>query len=232
MCVVTYFPNSRGFVFTSNRDENGLRKTLHPQLYRHQRHTLLYPKDLKKGGTWFALNKNQKKVACVLNATGQLPQKNKPISRGQIPLNYLTDDQNFLARNRLIKTAPFTLITIDFNNKIQIEEFHWNGKRLSEKKKDETKPQIWCSNTLYNEEKKQSLTKKFEQHLMEVDKWKNIFSFHRKIALPNNSPEYLIKNKNIQTVSIISLNLSHEKLKTHYSSLIEESVNELNFEST
>ena len=227
MCVVTYFPSNQGFFFTSNRDENSHRKTMYPQFYQHQKHNLLYPKDLEKGGTWFAVNKDEKKMACLLNASSLQPHPHKKISRGHIPLSCLSDDQNFLSHDSLLKTAPFKLIIIHFYEKTQIEELHWNGKKLLETRIDETKPKIWFSNTLYNQKKKQSLTKKFEQDSVIFDKWENIINFHKKIALPNNSPEYLIKNQNIQTVSITSLNSHKKKAKTLYSSLIEKSKDEL-----
>ena len=53
MCIVTYFPKSDGFIFSSNRDENHNRPTLEPAFYA-QPSTLMYPKDLDHGGTWFA----------------------------------------------------------------------------------------------------------------------------------------------------------------------------------
>ena len=220
MCIVTFTPTSKGFIFTSNRDENKYRKTIHPKLYTHQQHKLLYPKDLEKGGTWFAINNDQKEVACLLNATGKIPQSNPRISRGQVVLSYLTDDKNFMLENQLLKTAPFILIIISFSINTQIVEYHWNGKQLFKDKRDENKPQLWCSNTLYSREKKLSLTAKFEQQVLQSDRWKSIIHFHEKIALPLNSSYYKIKDKNIQTVSITSLNSWDKSKKTYYVSLI------------
>lgn len=220
MCIVTFLPTAKGFIFTSNRDENILRKTLYPQYYNHHRQKLFYPKDLEKGGTWFAVDSTQKKVACLLNATGKQPQPDQRMSRGKITVSYLTGDNNFMLQDQLKKTAPFTLIILRFTLDIQIEEYLWDGKQLLNNKKNEKKPQLWCSNTLYSNAKKQQLTAAFEQHLLGGYKWEDLIYFHKKIAQPANSSEYLIKNHNIQTVSITSLNALGNSEKIHYSSLI------------
>ena len=83
---------------------------------------------------------------------------------------------------------------------------------------------------LIQSEKKTKPNKKIEQDSGIFDKWENIINFHKKIALPNNSPKYLIKNQNIQTVSITSMNSHKKKAKTLYSSLIEKSKDELYLE--
>ena len=221
MCIVTFFPNSEGFIFTSNRDEKYQRKTLEPTTYQHPT-PLIYPKDIEHGGTWFAVAPKKKQLVCLLNATGTQPDPNLKISRGQLPIQLLLNDQTILSKSTLAKIAPFQLIKVCFLEVPRLESFHWDGVHLINKTLDATKPQIWSSNTLYNEAKKQSLKNDFKSSLNNFYQWIDLISFHEKVAQPVNNSVFLKKEFGLQTVSITSLKHQNKQLDLYYNNLLEE----------
>merc|ERR1711916_286128 len=67
MCTVTYLPlENNNFIFTSNRDETPLRKTMPPKKYLENGVELTYPKDELAGVTWIGTSEKQRLV-CILN---------------------------------------------------------------------------------------------------------------------------------------------------------------------
>ena len=221
MCIVTFFPNSEGFIFTSNRDENYQRKTLEPATYNHPT-PLIYPKDMEQGGTWFAVDAEQKQLICLLNATGSQPDSNLKISRGQLPIKLLLDDDTILSKSTLPKIAPFKLIKVCFLETLKLESFHWDGIHLNTKTLDATKPHLWCSNTLYDEVKKQSLNNDFKNSLNEFNQWNDLIDFHEKVSQPINNAEFIKKDHGLQTVSITSLMHQNKQLDLYYNNLLED----------
>ncbi len=206
MCIVTYIPTKKGFFFTSNRDEVKTRQTDCLKTYKHQGFEFLYPKDLEKGGSWFVVNTSSKKIACLLNATGKQPNLDTKMSRGLIPINFLIHEKNFLLEEMIEKVSPFTLICIQYGNNIIIEEFEWNGERLTRKKINEKETHLWCSNTLYNRDYKEHLTKKILCETPKLKSTREVIDFHKKMAQPENSNVYLKKDKCLQTLSITCFN--------------------------
>ena len=139
MCIVTYFPTSEGFIFTSNRDEKLQRPTLEPAIYDHPT-PLMYPKDLDHGGTWFAVDSKQKQLFCLLNATGKQPNSAEKISRRQLPIKLLLGDATILSASNLIHIAPFQLISVRFSEVVKLEHFHWDGDTLKRTLMNQMKP--------------------------------------------------------------------------------------------
>ena len=221
MCIVTYFPNSDGFIFSSNRDENHNRPTLEPAFYA-QPSALMYPKDLDHGGTWFALDSEQKQLFCVLNATGQQPKNVKKISRGQLPIKLLLGDKTILSPARLSAIAPFQLISIDFWESLKLEHFHWDGKRFTKTLIDDSKPHIWCSNTLYTAEKSLDLKTDYKNKSSGFKQWNDLISFHENVAQPLNNKLFLKKDKQLQTISITSLIFQNKTSELYYDNLLDE----------
>ena len=153
MCIVTYVPTSKGFVFTSNRDEKQDRLTLAPQQRTIHNHQMVFPLDLEHQGTWFSVDKKGKQLACLLNAKGPQPKPQSKISRGHIPFQFLLNESSLSSSMLLDKVAPFTLVKVSYNSKIELKEFIWNGYRLQSNTLDGLQPKLWCSNTLYGAQK-------------------------------------------------------------------------------
>lgn len=204
MCIVTYFPTEKGFIFTSNRDEVSLRPTQVPKFHKHASSKLFYAKDLIGNGTWLAIDPKQKKLSCLLNAKGNVSNSKKEnISRGKLPILSLTE-MSILAQSKLIQFAPFMLIRIDFSKQVTIEEYAWNGRHLSHKNRDADKQILWCSDTLYSTTYKKALTSSFEQQVTKHSNWKDVKTFHENNSQPPNNTVFLKKDPRLQTISIKS----------------------------
>lgn len=223
MCVVTYFPSEKEMFLTSNRDEKNTRKTVHPKTYKHEGLDIIYPKDLEQGGSWLAINATEKRLACLLNAKGVQPNPKDKISRGTIPINFVLNEKSVLQKNMLKKVAPFTLICIDYVNRIFIEEFHWHGNNMSLKLIDEKKPQLWCSNTLYTAKEKNRFTTKFKGKKTDIKSLEDIVNFHKEIAQPLQNNVFIKKDKDIQTMSITGVQATAKSTFVSYSNLVEKS---------
>ena len=202
MCVVSFFRTKQGFFLTSNRDEKNNRPTIHPKIYTHKNRRLVYPKDIEKGGTWFALDSHKKRVACLLNASGKQPDSAKKMSRGEVPIKYLMDEKTILSEGYLHNIAPFTLICIQFKNTLFLEEYNWNGIKLTLKVLDENSPHLWCSNTLYSLAEKKRLRILFTNQVQGFSTTKNTLDFHKSIAQHTNKNVFIKKDNTLQTVSV------------------------------
>lgn len=167
---------------TSNRDERNNRPAVAPKIYTHNKNRLAYPKDLEKGGTWFALDIIKKKAACLLNASGQHPNLSEKMSRGVIPLKYLLDEKMILSENFLNNIAPFILVCIEFKNKLFLEEYSWDGENLTLKVLNENMPHLWCSNTLYSKAENDRLQKIFSRQVQGITTTKETVDFHKSIT--------------------------------------------------
>ncbi len=221
MCIVTFSPNREGFFFTSNRDEKHQRKTLEPTTYQHPT-PLIYPKDIEHGGTWFAVDAKKKQLVCLLNATGAQPDPNLKISRGQLPIQLLLENDTILSKSTLAKIAPFQLIKVCFLETPKLESFHWDGIHLVNMTLDANKPHLWCSDTLYSKPKKQSLKNDFKSSLNNFYQWNDLINFHEKVAQPINNSVFLKKEFGLQTVSITSLRHQNKQLDLYYNNLLED----------
>lgn len=77
------------------------------------------------------------------------------------------------------------------------------------------------SNTLYGATKTQQLNSDFQQFLKLKSERHKIINFHKTKVQTYNSNEYLIKNKNLQTVSITSVISEGEVLKMRYWDMLD-----------
>ncbi|WP_018656466.1 NRDE family protein [Actinomadura flavalba] len=68
------------------RDEFVGRPWEPPDRHWPDRPALVGGRDLRAGGTWFAVDPGAARAACVLNGRGTLPPENRRISRGGLPL--------------------------------------------------------------------------------------------------------------------------------------------------
>jgi hypothetical protein len=66
--------------------------------------------------------------------------------------------------------------------------------------------------------------KLFQQTISEIKNLNHTLEFHRKVAQPLNSVNYLEKNKDIQTVSITNFTLKDSVSQIQYIDLIEEKI--------
>lgn len=221
MCTVTFLPlPNNDFIFTSNRDETPLRKTILPKTYIEDDVELMYPKDELAGGTWIGTSR-RKRVVCVLNGGFENHVRKPPykMSRGVVVKKIL------VAKNAIdtiqaidfIGVEPFTLIFINWEQELEIYELVWDGyqKHFSKLKNE---PKIWSSSTLYTEQMKDERKKWFANWLQENKKYtqSDILDFHQNEDLGNKETSLKMKRKFVETVSITSILKSNDSLKMKY----------------
>ena len=151
MCTVSFISRNNRYFITSNRDEHISR----PLAYEPREEVInatkvLFPKDPRAGGTWFALNEYGAATVLLNGAFvrhGRIGNYAK--SRGLVLLDAISSQEPELKLQEmdLYNIEPFTLIL--FNAKLL--EFRWDGDQKYFKPLDKEKDHIWSSVTLYDD---------------------------------------------------------------------------------
>ncbi len=229
MCTVTFIPTTDGFYFTSNRDEKASRETTPPMYHNVGDMELLFPKDVKAGGTWFAVNK-EGRAACLLNGAfvnhTKLDTHTK--SRGQILLEsfYYPTAMAFSEAIKLENVEPFTLILVAYSSGIvnQFIEFRWDGEKKHLQQLSSNLPYIWSSATLYAAEIQNKRAALFTSWLEKnrSSKDKDILNFHfNKHGLKNEEAIFMSREGDLKTISISQLVVDAEKNSFNYIDVLE-----------
>jgi uncharacterized protein with NRDE domain len=154
MCTVSFVRAGDSVIITSNRDEHIQRKNAAaPALHEVQDKKIIFPKDAKAGGTWFAAAGNGT-VAVLLNGAfvKHIPSPPYRRSRGLIVLDIVAENDPllfFTGKLELEKIEPFTLVL--FQSGV-LHELRWDGYNKYERLLDDTGNYIWSSATLYTDE--------------------------------------------------------------------------------
>lgn len=209
MCTVSFLPTHDGFVFTSNRDEKPNRPTEAPQWSLVDKIAMLYPKDLEKNGTWFAVSE-QKRCVCLLNGAFSEHKKEKHYtkSRGLFPMLALSTSLNHFVNNYPLEgVEPFTLIHIDYQdfNLIELVELVWDGKEKYVRYLDSKQMHLWSSSTLYNAVVKEKRIQHFTNLFADIALQNSdaIWDFHNSKPFNDPTSDFILKRPDsIQTVSI------------------------------
>ena len=153
MCTVSFVRVNNSVIITSNRDEHIQRKNAAaPAFHALQNKKVIFPKDAKAGGTWFAAGDNGV-VAVLLNGAFEKHIAKPPYrkSRGLILLEIIEADAalDFFNEINLDNIEPFTVILYQPGS---LHELRWDGKMKYEKLLDTSANYIWSSATLYTDE--------------------------------------------------------------------------------
>jgi len=153
MCTVSFVRINDAVIITSNRDEHIQRKNAAaPDLHQLQNKKVIFPKDAKAGGTWFAAADNGV-VAVLLNGAFNKHIAQPPYrkSRGLILLEIIEADEPlfFFRSLDLHNIEPFTIV---LSQEKSLHELRWDGNDKHEKALDITGNYIWSSATLYTDE--------------------------------------------------------------------------------
>lgn len=221
MCTVTYLPlEKENFIFTSNRDETPLRKTIAPKKYIENEVELTYPKDEIAGGTWIGIS-DKKRLVCVLNGgfekhIRKLPYK---MSRGVVVKKVLKQDDalQFINHFDFDDIEPFTLIFVEWKTNLNAYELVWDGsKKHFSKLKNE--PKIWSSSTLYTNEMKKQRQEWFATWLAKNKNYtqKAILDFHTNKDLGTKETSPKMKRKFVETVSTTSVIKKEDEISMQY----------------
>ncbi|MBP6511913.1 MAG: NRDE family protein [Bacteroidia bacterium] len=224
MCTVTYLPlEKRGFILTSNRDEQTIRKSaLPPSKYLLNNTAVFFPKDQQAGGTWIA-TAHQQFTLCLLNGAYVKHDRKEKYkwSRGQVLLDFFHyNDVSLFSKNYdFIDIEPFTLIIVEEKEIIRLYQLVWDGENIHLEKKNAEEENIWSSVTLYEPQVIEARKKWFTQWLEEhsLDRKNEISSFHRFGGDGNPESNVLMNRNNIvKTVSITSVYSSDDETTMQY----------------
>lgn len=152
MCTVSFISRNNSYFITSNRDEHVSRpNAFEPKEEIINSIKVLFPKDPKAGGSWFALNEYGM-AAVLLNGAFKKHKSvgNYAKSRGVVLLEVISapKPRHLIEEMDLFNIEPFTLVLFDG---FTLVEFRWDGTQKYFKPKDITKDHIWSSVTLYDE---------------------------------------------------------------------------------
>lgn len=239
MCTVSYIPprQEKGFILTSSRDEKSYRETLAPTCYISGDINLCYPKDLKAGGSWIAMN-NQGRLCCLLNGgfIAHTKQSFHTRSRGKVLLSISTfvgKVEDYFETENLTDVEPFTIVTIDnLNGKISgFSEFVWDGSNKHFKNLNINQTYIWSSVTLYSEENRKQRRQWFSDFLkknalnMTPEK---VFSFHSAKHTEDKTNNVLMAREgDLKTVSITQVIQENKANRMLYTDLIANTQSEV-----
>ena len=205
MCTVSFIRDGDSVVFTSNRDEHISR----PSAYKPREESLngvrvLFPKDPKAGGTWFAVN-DRHVVSVLLNGAFKRHHSNGNYrrSRGLILLDVIGSKRpkDTLMQINLDRIEPFTIVLFQEQ---ELFEFRWDSSQKYLKQLDTTKSVIWSSTTLYSEEVILAREKLFEEFLTQ-NKTKNAISaleFHSNDFDDSENGFIMARENGLRTFSI------------------------------
>ena len=225
MCTVTFIPKGDGdFIFTSNRDEAIGRATISPKLYQVGTTKIWMPKDTVSGGTWIGVTDNERLV-CLLNGAfeNHIKKSEYRHSRGKVVSDFLvsSDCESDLLNYDLDSIEPFTLLIVDWKNKLQLVELIWDGlekhiTRLPLANK------IWSSSTLYTQEMKETRKFWFTNFLNKKNTTqKAVLDFHQNYGFGDKNLDLQIDRGLLKTVSVTSVEKKSHNLNLEYADLLQ-----------
>ncbi len=179
MCTVTYVPTAKGFVFTSNRDEDPQRAASQIVTQVSSGEKISFPQDEGAKGSWFAFSST--KFACLLNGAFQ-PHKRKSsysMSRGKMVLDFFNYDSiaAFTAAFPFEGMEPFTFIVF---NRGDFWVLRWDEVQLHQEKRSPDVPYLWSSRTLYTDDWWEKRNEKFKAFVEKTNpNQAEIISYHQ-----------------------------------------------------
>ena len=235
MCTVTFVRSNDKIIITSNRDEQVLRpNALEPKKYTINNREIIFPKDPKAGGTWYAVNE-EGTVLVLLNGADEKHQitGNYRKSRGLIVLDIISDFSPIDAWDKIDLEAiePFTLVLFQDKNLYQLR---WNGIKKDKLALDINQNYIWSSTTLYPKEVRENRARWFFNYINSKENLseKEMYDFHRYTENENSENGLVIKRNNfLKTLSITQTTIENNKAIMKHFDLVnqKEFENAINF---
>jgi hypothetical protein len=226
MCTVSFVKANGKIIITSNRDEKIIRpNAIEPKTYHLNNKKVIFPKDNKAGGTWYAIDEHSN-VLVLLNGAEEkhVLKESYRKSRGLIVLDLIGAESPLQAWQEidLNQIEPFTLVLFE-NQKLY--QLRWNESEKSILELDTNQSHIWSSSTLYSMEIRTKRANWFYTFLdtkPEVNE-EELFYFHRYTEAENNEHGLVInRNDILKTLSITQTILEQNKVTIHYNDLIAE----------
>lgn len=226
MCTVSFVNANGKIIITSNRDEAINRpNAIEPKNYFINNINIIFPKDKKAGGTWFAINEHVT-VLVLLNGANEkhISKDNYRKSRGLIVLELISSN-SVLQSWKIIdldNIEPFTLVLFENQKLYQLQ---WNEIEKTISELDTNQSHIWSSSTLYSKEIRQERASWFYTFLdtkPDVTS-EELFNFHHYTETGNTEHGLVINRNNIlKTLSITQTVIEKNKVAIHYNDLIAD----------
>jgi hypothetical protein len=210
MCTVTFVPSHAGVIITSSRDELYNRgPVLFPEIHTQHATPLIYPTDIKSGGSWFVIN-NRGTTAVLLNGAFEkyLPVSTYRMSRGKLLIELFNQAniQESIHQVLLKDIEPFTLVL--WENKV-LQEYRWDGHLLFHKVLDPGLCHIWSSATLYNLTMRSERQQWFCKWLEGVGNPTLRDAIHFHLNTQVNNHEYGIRMHRANGIGTVSITSAH-----------------------
>lgn len=168
MCTVSFVKTPKQVILTSNRDEHVSRPvSIEPKVYELNGQKVIFPKDPKAGGSWFAVQASGT-VAILLNGAAEkhIVQGNYTRSRGLVLLDVIGTASPLLAWEvlELSGVEPFTIVLYHANRLYQLR---WDASKKETTELSTAQAHIWSSSTLYPAEVRAERASWFYRFLQE-----------------------------------------------------------------
>lgn len=206
MCTVSFVASNGKTIITSNRDEKVIRPSaIEPKNYLINNKNIIFPKDPKAGGTWFAVDDLGTTLVLLNGANEKHTVKSSyRKSRGLIVLEMISSfsPKDFWQEIDLENIEPFTLVL--FQNKA-LYQLQWNGITKNTKSLDTKKNHVWSSVTLYPKEIRENRADWFHSFLdaNSIISETEMLHFHRYTEEENQENGLVINRKEeLKTLSI------------------------------
>lgn len=229
MCTVTYVPNRSGFTLTHNRDEAPSRSSVRiAQNDTRPDDLIIFPRDSKAGGTWFATSESGKTV-CLLNGAFLKHHHNPPYrrSRGLMVLDFFEykDPDQFFSQYDLEGMEPFTLI---FARPGRLTELRWDEHRRHITHFAPDQPRFWCSSTLYAPEI-QTLREEVFMHWIQKNTGhtpRDIMRLHLNGSINDPANNFVMVRDRVRTVSVTQVVRQKKYARMRFLELLENNRDE------
>ena len=206
MCTVSFVKVQNKVIITSNRDEKVMRPSaVEPKNYTVNGKNVIYPKDQKAGGTWYAVD-DKGTILVLLNGADEKHISKLPYrkSRGLIVLDIISNlsPKDFWNEIDLDNIEPFTLIL--FQN-AALFQLRWDGLSKESVVLNVNEKHIWSSSTLYPKDIRKERSNLFYSFLNEkgMVSENEMYQFHRYTDEDNHQNGLVInRNNEMKTLSI------------------------------
>jgi hypothetical protein len=206
MCTVSFVASNGKTIITSNRDEKVIRPSaIEPKNYLINNKNIIFPKDPKAGGTWFAVDESGTTLVLLNGANEKHTIKSSyRKSRGLIVLDMISSlsPKDFWQEINLGNIEPFTLVLFQDKELFQLQ---WNGMYKDSISLDTGKNHVWSSVTLYPKEIRENRADWFHSFLDSnaIISETEMLHFHRYTEEENQENGLVInRNDELKTLSI------------------------------
>ncbi|MES2545438.1 MAG: NRDE family protein [Bacteroidota bacterium] len=226
MCTVSFVSSKDKIIITSNRDEKVIRPSaIEPKNYSINNKNIIFPKDPKAGGTWYAIDENGT-VLVLLNGASEKHKVVLPYrkSRGIIVLEIISAPSPLEQWESidLDNIEPFTLVL--FQDK-KLYQLRWDSIQKETTNLNLEQNYVWSSSTLYPKEVRETRSNWFYSFLETKPDItpEEMLNFHRYTEEKNQENGLVInRNNEMMTLSITQSVIEKNKVTILHCDLLAQ----------